>query len=654
MRKILFATFFAWLFLCQPSHAQTVSGACFYAGGPIFDSFGCSTVILGGNGGLGARAGISPLLGTDFEASGEVTGDFGAVTGGSTSMPCQIFESGAAGAPINFSANASPGVHKIKVTFTGCGTGSSFGPWIGNLTVVVLPANPATNPPPPCGVELIDPVKSGLLQALANNNETAILNTSSSTPSVSVQGVSADGVTRVIVAVPTANVGDSVQLNLINDANTPSSSSAQDGGLTTLGGSVSSLSNSISLTADMTTSIGPTAFAIYVAPSNYARGTQNFPQDNTTIQRFVSLQTTCLSSGGSPSSPTNTPVKIVRPPVMLIHGLWSSPLAWNNFAPTAGSAEAQLWFVLEAANASIWPLDYSAPVAVGTTTPAFSDLPQVSGNALGFEYNAPIVLGQMRNAIGSFGSYFDVAASQADVVAHSMGALITRTMALPNEPWNYFTNATYGQGLVEKLITVGAPHLGSPLAVDLLPLRTGQDPNACVRNAFASYNDVAIQGANIAGASVNGGVSDLEGDGQDTTGLSLILQSLDAYQSTQPFPMAYLAGTLSAANLAGLNCTFCKAWYLANLGCPSSPLAQNLTAAGWPIVFGANNPSDGVVPLTSQLNGGTTGSTVTSVIHTAGLEGLDFLGPSELDSGAMAVDAVDLLNEAKSGSDFQH
>jgi hypothetical protein len=70
-------------------------------------------------------------------------------------------------------------------------------------------------------------------------------------------------------------------------------------------------------------------------------------------------------------------------------------------------------------------------------------------------------------------------------------------------------------------------------------------------------------------------------------------------------------------------------------------------------VITKGSASDGVVPLTSQLNGATAGSPVTNVIHSAGLEALDFLGPSELDSGVMAIGAIDLLNEAKNGADYQ-
>jgi hypothetical protein len=52
-----------------------------------------------------------------------------------------------------------------------------------------------------------------------------------------------------------------------------------------------------------------------------------------------------------------------------------------------------------------------------------------------------------------------------------------------------------------------------------------------------------------------------------------------------------------------------------------------------------------------RLAGG--GSPISGLLHSPGIENLDFLGPSELDSGVMAVDTVDLLNEPKTGSDFQ-
>jgi hypothetical protein len=198
MRRFLFAAFLALLFHGQYSGAT--DGGCFYVGGPLLDRYGCSIVVSFASG-VEIEAGISGVFGFQFEASGQVTGNFGTVTSGSTSSPCQWFDSGAPGAPIRFAANLAPGVHPLTVTFTGCGVESMDGPYMGKVILLVLPPNPATNPPPTCGAVLIDPVKSSLLQGPAITiNEGSILNPNPLMPPVSVQGVSADGVTQAIVA----------------------------------------------------------------------------------------------------------------------------------------------------------------------------------------------------------------------------------------------------------------------------------------------------------------------------------------------------------------------------------------------------------------------------------------------------------------------
>ena len=531
--------------------------------------------------------------------------------------------------------------------FTACGPPplDTYGPWIGNVAVVVLPPNPATNPPPTCGALLIDPVKSGLLQGPAvTSNEGSILNPNPPMPVVPVQGVSADGVTQVIVAIATANLGDSVQLNLINDANSPSSSSAQDGGLTTLGGSISSLSNSVGVTADTTTSIGPTAFALYVAPTNYARGTQNFPQDNTTVQRGVSLQTICLTSGGgSPSSPTNTPVTIMRPPVVLVHGLWSNWSVWDNFAPT-GTSESELWSLITPGTNQVFEINYDQNVNnVTSTTPSYFPAPQtVRGSSLGFAYNAQALLPVTLNNISSFATFFDVAAVQADVVGHSMGGNIARVMGgLPS----FLSQNTYGLGPIDKLITIGTPHSGTPLASMFLPA-AGNDPNGCVRGMLAHFdNAYSFQSVTIGGNTVSGAVGDLCSAPNDLP-------------ATAPFKIAFLAGsTIPNINLQGLGIS--GGGYAISTICGAiahDPLGQALNQNDWnQAVFGIGVANDAIVPVSSQLNGfdSATTNTFPGVIHSSGIERLGFNPPSELDpSSGIPTAVVDLLNEAPNGGDY--
>ncbi len=427
----------------------------------------------------------------------------------------------------HFHSTYSPGVHQVTTSFYNCDAlGNKYLASQARLTFVVKPTTY-----PPCTPILIDPVRSGDLNGPAVTSNKAQLVQATT---VYATGTGADGVSQAVIEVQANHLGDDVQINLLNDANppAPSTSSDQDGGLTSIGGNVNNLANYITVTADTSTSLGPTAFALYRAPTDFSRGTQ----DNALVKRNVTLQAYCPGSNGSIGPPVTSSVDIVRPPIVLVHGLWGDRTDWSNFTPTA-APESTVWGGL-IPNASLFPLDYSAPVTVTSTTPSFSPpLTQVKENALGFAYNAPIVLNQIQNAIYSFGNYFNVAAVQADVIGHSMGGVVARTMALPNEPWNFLTNNTYGKGSVEKLITIGTPHLGSPLAVDLLPLPNGQDSSSCVRNQLATRDKIALQAANVSGQSVNGGVNDLIGDGQDTNGLSLVLQSLQVYQSSQPFPM---------------------------------------------------------------------------------------------------------------------
>jgi hypothetical protein len=75
-------------------------------------------------------------------------------------------------------------------------------------------------------------------------------------------------------------------------------------------------------------------------------------------------------------------------------------------------------------------------------------------------------LDQLTQYISSrFKKDFSVAAIQSDVVAHSMGGLVARDMAL--DP-RFSAAENFNQGFIHKLITIGTPHNGSQLATRLL------------------------------------------------------------------------------------------------------------------------------------------------------------------------------------------
>ena len=462
---------------------------------------------------------------------------------------------------------------------------------------------------------LIDPVIAHLLSGPAvTTNANAI----AAATKGFVQGAAADGTAQIVLRIPAASVGQAFTITVINDQGQTSTSVPNDGGLMALGGSLSTLSSSLTVNSVATTQ-GAEAFAIYRGPVNFSRGTQ----DDGLTTRSVSL------SAASSSGTTSTGVTVARPPVVLVHGLWGDATSFDNFTPLITD--------------TIFSINYAVYdnliTGITSTVPTFSssiDL-TIAANSLGFAYNAKGVLTQINNFIAAYRTTANVAGVKADVVTHSMGGDIARTAFLLN---NFLANNTFGAGPINKLITVATPHLGTPLAADTL-----STSNTCVRNTLAGYGDIALQSVTFSGRTVHGAMFDLEGDGFGG-GLSGALRNLKA---VQPFPTAYIAGIATSTNLNGLSCLFCNAESLRIL-CSGNPLATDLTATNWPKIFGQNN--DTIVPQDSALNN-LTGLEYSGVIHTAGLETLDFNGPSVLDAASnISSEVINLLNEAPTGIDF--
>lgn len=462
---------------------------------------------------------------------------------------------------------------------------------------------------------LIDPVVAKLLKGPA---VTTNVNAIAAATTGFVQGATADATTQIVLRIPATSVGQVFTITVINDQGQTSTSVPNDGGVIALGASLDTIASSVTVNA-VSTRQGVEAFAIYRGPVNFSRGSQD---DNLTT-RSVTL--CAASSGGT----TSTAVTVARPPVVLVHGLWGDASSFDNFTP-----------LITATNFSINYAVYNTPITgITKTVPAFSSSvdSMIEANSLGFAYNAPGVLTQVNNFIAAYRTTVNVAAVRADVVTHSMGGDISRTSFLLK---TFLANNTFGAGPINKLITIATPHLGTPIAADML-----SNTNTCVRNTLAGYGDIALQSVTFSGQTAHGAMIDLEGDGFGG-GLSTALKNLKA---DQPFPTAYIAGIATPDNLDGLNCLFCNAEAL-RLLCAGDPLATDLTATNWPNVFGQSN--DAIVPLDSALNN-LTGLQYSGVIHTAGLETIDFNGPSVLDAEPdIASEVITLLNEQPSGGDF--
>ena len=468
-------------------------------------------------------------------------------------------------------------------------------------------------------VELLDPVASDFVTQYSNGSAITTDTDELSTGGTPVIGAAADGVAQVLVRIPAASAGTTYDLTIV-DENGAADTVVANGGLFVLGGTPSAAADSVTVTS-VQTQDGPMAFAIYVAPSDFTRSSA----DNNLKTRTLSL---LINSSNA------TPIILVRPLVELVHGLWDGPETWVGF--TDITADSLGRFEISRIGYNVFAEGVSA------TSPAYSKIPpaMVSRNALGMAYNAPYVQNLIEDDIYSFKIAMNVAAVQADIVGHSLGGLITRYMSLNTD---FLQNDTYGAGPVHKLIAIGVPYLGSPLASNLI-----SGNSECSRGVLGNNGKPTFYSVTTANGSISGAVEDLASGSVALTALA---------NSVHPFPLAYTGGTSSPSNLMNVDTSLSKSGslrlYCAELG--HDVIANALTPTGWGTTIFGGAMNDSVVALNSQFNGNNINTTnvVAGVIHSTGIETLNFLGPAELDqaSGLGSV-VVRLLNESVTGPDF--
>ncbi len=265
---------------------------------------------------------------------------------------------------------------------------------------------------------------------------------------VKPKGVAADGVSRLLIKVTSAAGAPNLQKARVKIIDFPGRTRNMKGKLKKATSYIgySEEANNASLLEDSdSTYPGRAAFWFwYVSPDDFANSHATF--DAATDERIENVRVYVDFANGSTDS-IDLPVKIVRPPLVLVHGLASGPSAWDDFKPTSG-----IPFI---------------------SNPLFKQRRALKMNGKGsFKENALTLLdnGNFNSLKTNISDFHDkgFACSQVDYVCHSMGGLMLRA-AINWYPANFFNrvpynSSNYGKGYVHKLITINTPHNSSPIA----------------------------------------------------------------------------------------------------------------------------------------------------------------------------------------------
>jgi Big-like domain-containing protein/alpha/beta hydrolase family protein len=275
-------------------------------------------------------------------------------------------------------------------------------------------------------------------------------------PSRTVTGASADGASEVLIQIKNVTEGDNIEVSIPEG----------DGSLIGEG----TISNGVFT-------------QVYRAPYNFVRS--DFLQEDLAMwQRPLNIHVSVNNQ-----ELTVPEFNLVKPPVVLLHGLWSNPSVWDALSS-------------KLINENGYQFTFSMPL----------------NPASHFDQNKSLISTAIDNALIYYNKNLNLVAKKADIVGHSMGGLLVKL---------------HGQASkIRSITTVGTPHCGSGLADRLWDL-LGNDQNvfgnyvaALLKKSGHPVRDGAIEDLRV-----NGGIHCYAGNinvpNYVISGISSILQEDD-------------------------------------------------------------------------------------------------------------------------------
>jgi len=255
-----------------------------------------------------------------------------------------------------------------------------------------------------------------------------------------VEGIAADGAAKIVIRVrnnSAKNFTAKFTLETSQCASGTTGNPLEDGTLSMGFDSTAGVASSTLEMQSVNTGSGQVAWAVYNAPLDFVRnGTDDSAARSRTIRIAVTAGERLYF----------VELKIFRPPVVFIHGVWSNAAMWNVFPPLGtpdGTSNSRF---------SVFRIDYKKfnNQSLQTIIARKDD-------------NGNIVAGallDMEQILEQYRRQEHIAAIRADIIVHSLGGLVSRGMPLL-EPSRYFSEQTFGKGRIHKLITMDSPHKGS-------------------------------------------------------------------------------------------------------------------------------------------------------------------------------------------------
>jgi cysteine-rich repeat protein len=325
-------------------------------------------------------------------------------------------------------------------------------------------------------LQLVDPNTEQRLTSLVDENGQVVTDPvllADQERGVVVDRIAADGATRLLLRRRVSGPGT---VTFALDA-----ANAGDGGFATHHAIPAAWLDTITVNTVMVGGVHY-AFALYKAPEDFVAVAA---PEAVNGQVNFSMQFTPDGQPARPAQPAT--IEVVRPPVVVVPDLWSNCETWLETDSIIGSSPAG--FTISCAS-------YDSVDGTGKT---------ISTLSFGFDndQNLAVLPEHVHERLKRFREDRRAAVTQVDVVGHGMGGLFARRY-IDGVGAPYRTSRNYNEGSVNRLVTLGTPHLGARFADEAVRFREamicagdlGANRNwPYVNNSLANSNAIRIEKA---------------------------------------------------------------------------------------------------------------------------------------------------------------